>query len=97
MVCLVRCAHGCYNIESHGSVDMQPTRELIDQLYREEVLRARNMGGDEKMLEGGRLFDRACRLMAEGIRDQFPDVDDERLQQILRERLDLLRRLETRP
>jgi hypothetical protein len=76
---------------------MQPTRKLIDELYREEVLRARAMPGEEKLLEGGRLFDRACRVMADGIRDQFPEADEERVQQILRERLDLARRLETLP
>lgn len=74
---------------------MQPTRELVDELYREQVLHARAMPGDEKLLEGARLFDRACRLMADGIRHQFPDANEERVQQILRQRLDLLRRLET--
>jgi hypothetical protein len=75
---------------------MQPTRELVDELYREEVVRARTLPGDEKVLEGGRLFDRACRLMVEGIRHQFPDADDAGVQRILRERLDLIRRLEAR-
>ena len=73
---------------------MQPTRELIDELYREEVLRARSMSGEEKLLEGARLFDRACRLMVDGIRNEFPEADEVRIQQLLRERLDHLRRLE---
>lgn len=74
---------------------MQPTRELIDELYREQVLQARAMPDDEKLLAGARLFDRACRLMSDGIRHQFPNASEERVQQILRERLDLVRRLET--
>lgn len=28
--------------------------------------------GDDKHLDGDRLFDRACRLMADGVRQPFP-------------------------
>jgi hypothetical protein len=73
---------------------MHPTQELVDALYREEVRRARAMPPDEKLLEGARLFERACRIMADGIRQQFPEADEEQVQRILRERLDLARRLE---
>ena len=51
---------------------MEPTKELIDSLYHEEVLRARAMPPEDKLLAGVRLFERACRIMAEGIRDEFP-------------------------
>jgi hypothetical protein len=47
---------------------MEPTQELIDELYRERVLRARSMSLEEKMLEGPRLFEMACRITMEGIR-----------------------------
>ena len=50
---------------------------LADALYREEVARARAMSPAEKLLEGPRLFDRACRLMADGIRHRHPDLDDD--------------------
>jgi len=73
---------------------MQPTRELIDELYRERVQRARTMSPEDKFLAGARLFDRSCRIMADGIRAQFPDADERRVQEILRERLALARRLE---
>ncbi len=73
---------------------MQPSKALIDALYREEVLRARALPPEEKLLEGPRLFDRSCRIMMDGIRHQFPDADPEQVRRILRERLDLLRRLE---
>lgn len=49
---------------------------LADALYREEVARARAMSPAEKLLEGPRLFERACRLMADGIRHRHPDLDD---------------------
>ncbi len=73
---------------------MEPTRELIDDIYRERVLRARRTPPAQKLLDGPRLFDRACRLMIAGIRRQFPDADEQRVQEILRERLAILRRIQ---
>jgi hypothetical protein len=73
---------------------MQPTRKLIDELYREKVFRARSMTPQQKLLAGPDLFDLACRIMADGIRWQFPDADEVRVQQILRQRLAAVRRRE---
>jgi hypothetical protein len=73
---------------------LEPTKELIDALYREEVLRARAMAPEEKLLAGARLFDLSCRIMADGIRDEYPEADEEHVQEILRQRLALIRRLE---
>ncbi len=50
--------------------------QLADALYREEVARARAMTPEEKLLEGPRLFDRACRLMADGVRHRHPELDE---------------------
>ena len=76
---------------------MEPTKELIDQLYRERVLRARAMPPEEKLLAGPRLFERSCRIMADGIRDEYPEADEQRVREILKQRLDLIRRLEDSP
>ena len=73
---------------------MQPTKELIDELYRERVERARQMSPEDKLLAGLDLFDLTSTIMADGVRDQFPDADQHRVQEILRERLALIRRLE---
>jgi hypothetical protein len=75
---------------------MQPTKELIDAIFRERVQKARCMSPEDKLLAGPRLFDHACQLMAVGIRSQFPEADESRVQEILRERLALVRRLENR-
>ena len=75
---------------------MQPTQELIDDIYRERVLRARRTPPDVKFFDGPELFERACRIMAAGIRNQFPDADEAKVDEILGERLELLRRLEER-
>lgn len=72
---------------------MEPTQELVDSIYRERVLRARHTPLDEKMLLGPQLFAEACERMADGIRDEYPDADEQRVQEILRARLALLQRV----
>jgi hypothetical protein len=67
---------------------------LIDELYREEVLDARRMPAEEKILAGQRLFDAACEVTLWGIRNEFPDFTEERCRQVLRERLVWRRRVE---
>ena len=73
---------------------MQPSQELIDDLYRERVLRARATPPGEKLLDGLRLFERACEWMKAGIRNEFPDADDQQVQQILIDRINRLRQVE---
>jgi hypothetical protein len=73
---------------------MEPSKELVDAIYRERVLRARRTLPEEKLLDGPQLFDLACRIMMDGIRDQFPEADEQRVREILAQRLALLRRLE---
>jgi hypothetical protein len=73
---------------------MEPTPELIDELYREEILRARAMPPEEKLFAGARLFDYACAITLAGIRHQHPGIDDEGALELLRQRLALARRLE---
>lgn len=51
--------------------------DVVDALYREEVARARATRPEDKLLEGPRLFDRTCRLMADGIRHRHPYLNEE--------------------
>ena len=83
-------------MERDGGLEdtMEPTGTLGDQLYRDDVLAARVMTPEEKLLAGPQLFDFACRIALDGIRNQFPDVDEQRIRQILAERVELGRRLE---
>jgi len=69
---------------------------LAGALYREEVLRARAMPPEEKLLEGPRLFERVCRIMADGIRHQHPGLDDAGVATRLRDRLDRVSAIERR-
>ncbi len=75
---------------------MGPTKELVDYIYRERVLRARRTPIEQKLMAGAELFEYACRLTCDGIRHQSPGIDESRVQQILRDRLALARRLDSR-
>ena len=67
---------------------------LADALYAEEVARARAMTAEDRLLEGPRLFDRAYRVMADGVRHQHPDLDDDGVRKLIEDRLARLRALE---
>ena len=72
------------------------TQRLIDELYREDVIDARQMPLEQKLLAGEELFHYACSITLAGIRNQFPDADESEQQRILESRLQLQRRLEGR-
>jgi hypothetical protein len=52
------------------------------------------MSPADKLLEGPRLFDRACQLMEDGIRHRHPYADAERVRDLLLAQLAMLRKLE---
>lgn len=68
---------------------------LADALYREEVMRARLMSPEDKLLEGPRLFDRACRVMADGIRHRHRELDEQQVLARVEAQLNRVQRLET--
>ncbi len=67
---------------------------LIDALYREEVLEARRMSPEEKFLAGEELFEYACSITLEGIRNQNPTFTPAECRQELERRIELGERLE---
>jgi hypothetical protein len=76
---------------------MEPTQALIDDLYRERVLRARATPPEQKLLDSLRLFELSCRIMMDGIRNENPEADDLQVREILARRFELLRKLERIP
>lgn len=68
---------------------------LIDQLYKEEVLEARRMPLEQKLLLGERLFRWACQITLAGIRHQNPGASDKECDRILRERIELGKKMGT--
>lgn len=76
---------------------MGPTQELVDELFRNQILRARATPPEQKVLDSLRLFEFTCRIMMDGIRSANPGVDEARVREILAERLELLNKLEQAP
>lgn len=68
--------------------------KLADALYWDKIRMARKATFEQQFLAGPQLFDYACRIMCAGIRMQNPGTTDEEVERMLRERLDLQRRLE---
>jgi hypothetical protein len=62
--------------------------------FQQAVLRARNMTGEEKILEGIRLFNEECEEMAAAIRLEMPNASEDVVQAALRARLDEERKKE---
>ena len=73
--------------------NMEPTQELIDDIYRERVLRARRVPLGDKLLAGGELFEYVCNWMRAGLRNENPDADAEAIEELLLKRLELSRKL----
>ncbi len=65
----------------------KPSRELIDELRREKIERAKQMGPIDRILAGPDLFDYACWTTMLGIHSQNPGITDAQALNILRERL----------
>ena len=73
---------------------MNPTRELTGELFWDKVRAAKLMSDEDRFFAGARLFEQVCRVMSDGIRDEFPQADEQQVLRILRKRLALARRLE---
>ena len=73
---------------------MELIQESADDIFRERVVRARAMDGQDKLSSGFELFEFACGITRAGIRHQFPHANDAEVEQILAQRLALQERLE---
>ncbi len=72
---------------------MEPTKELIDDIYRGKVLRARRVPIERKLLSGAKMFEEVYLRMASGARMQYPDADDAKVLEIIKGRLERIRRV----
>lgn len=81
----------------YGAAEFRsPYQPLIEELYKDEVLAARRMSPEEKLLAGEELFQYACSITLEGIRNQNPDFTPEECQGELERRLELAERMDRR-
>jgi hypothetical protein len=72
----------------------QQITALVDPIYRDKVLRAREAPASRKMGWGAELFYEVCGRMRSGIRMQFPDAADSEVDAILKQRLERLTKVE---
>lgn len=73
---------------------MEPTPELLDPLYMDKVLAARQRSPEEKFLAAGDMFISLIERMRMGVRMQFPHANEEEVQRELHRRFEIARRLE---
>jgi len=73
-----------------------PFRALADQIHRERILRARRMPPEQKLWAGEELFEYACAITLDGIRNQFPDYTESECRAELERRLAWRRKREGR-
>ena len=69
------------------------TKALMDSIFIGKALRARQRSISKKLLDGPELFENCCVLMRSGIRFQFPVYTDEQVEQEMRRRLSIQRRI----
>lgn len=75
---------------------MLPSDELLDHLYRQKVLAARAMTPEQRVLASFDLTAFVERGMADGIRNQFPEANEEEVRRKVCERIARLRQLSDR-
>jgi hypothetical protein len=68
---------------------MEPSEQLVEEIYREKVLRARKMSPGEKILAGPELFDFACAWTRAGILREHPRATEQQLLKLLEDRIRL--------
>jgi hypothetical protein len=70
------------------------TEWTMDESFEQEIKRAQQMTGDEKVRESLQLFERTSQLMLDGLRDESPLLTEDELLIKLYERLAINRELE---
>ena len=70
---------------------MHPDQELMDAIYRDKVLRARRMKPEDKLFAGAELFDHVSQIMTAGIRNEYPELDEDGVRKELRRRFEIYR------
>jgi hypothetical protein len=66
----------------------------MDESSRQQIERARQMTGEQKVRESLQLFERTSALLLAGLRDEYPALSEHQLLQKLYERLAINRELE---
>ena len=73
---------------------MGPTQELVDELFVDKVLAARQRTFEQKFLAIGELYEAVVERMKAGILMQYPDATEEKIAAELQRRFAIARLLE---
>ncbi len=73
---------------------MDPTPENLAKLRLERIERVRKMSPSQKLTAGPQLFTVAIECMRAGIRLQDPSADENKIREIIHQRLEKKRRRE---
>jgi hypothetical protein len=69
-------------------------KALADALYWEKIERARKISPEDRMKAGPELFDYACSITLNALRERMPDATEAELLDKVRERIALKQQLE---
>ncbi|HEY1379931.1 MAG TPA: hypothetical protein VGF55_24225 [Gemmataceae bacterium] len=72
---------------------MDPIKQLAEELDRDRARRRAQMSPEERRKMDEYLEDLSRRIAMDGIRDEFPDADEDRVRAIFAEREAILERL----
>ena len=67
---------------------------LMDEIFRDKVLRVRQQSPGEKLVDGFALFDEALIWMRAGVRGQFPQFDEAQVEAEVHRRIARIRQVE---
>jgi len=73
---------------------MSEFQPLIDQLYREEILRARKMTPQERLRATFEVTDFSLKMMRSSLRQHHPAADEAEILRLGRERIAKVRRMQ---
>ena len=66
---------------------MDDLKTLVEDIDRRKTERAREATMEEKLLDGPRLFRMSCEAIKAGLRLDHPDADEDRIHELLIERV----------
>ncbi len=69
-------------------------KTLADTLFWEKIERARKISPEDRMKAGPELFDYACAITMNALRERIPGATEAELLETVRERIAIKRRLE---
>jgi hypothetical protein len=70
-------------------------QSLINLVFRDKVLRARQTPMEERFLDGPRLYDLNCQIICGAISSQFPEFSNEQVKQEYSRRLQIARSIDS--